>query len=50
MKNIQLLDCTMRDGGYVVDTRFGKSNIAHIIETLVKSRVEIIECGILRNE
>ncbi len=50
MKNIQLLDCTMRDGGYVVDTRFGKSNIAHIIDTLVQARVEIIECGFLRNE
>mgnify|MGYP003372614681 FL=1 len=47
MKGIKLLDCTLRDGGYVNDWRFGYSNIVSIFERLVDSNVDIIEVGFL---
>ena len=27
MSNLQILDCTLRDGGYINDFRFGKNGI-----------------------
>lgn len=43
----QLLDCTLRDGGYVNDWRFGKSSIICILERLIQANVDIIEVGFL---
>ncbi len=43
MKNIQLLDCTLRDGGYVNDWEFGNNNLLSIYERLVDSGVDMIE-------
>lgn len=50
MKKIDLLDCTLRDGGYVNEWKFGNKNIKKIIENLVLSNVEIVECGFLTNK
>ena len=47
MGNIKLLDCTLRDGGYVNDWDFGHDNIVSVFERLVSSNVEIIEVGFL---
>lgn len=47
MKNIQLLDCTLRDGGYVNDWKFGNKNLNSVFERLVDSNVDIIEVGFL---
>lgn len=47
MRNIQLLDCTLRDGGYINDWKFGHNNLLSIFERLVNSGVEIIEVGFL---
>lgn len=47
MKNIKLLDCTLRDGGYVNDWEFGHSNMSSILERLVSADVDIIEIGFL---
>ncbi|WP_202107730.1 aldolase catalytic domain-containing protein [Succinivibrio dextrinosolvens] len=47
MKKIQLLDCTLRDGGYVNDWRFGCANIVSMFERLVDANVDIIEVGFL---
>lgn len=47
MRDIKLLDCTLRDGGYVNDWRFGYTNIVSIFERLVDSGVDIIEVGFL---
>ena len=47
---IKLLDCTLRDGGYVNDWRFGKNAIVDIKENLELSGVDIIELGFLRDE
>lgn len=46
---MQLLDCTLRDGAYIVDSKFGTSAIKGIIDKLQKANVEIIECGWLKN-
>lgn len=42
-----LLDCTLRDGGYVNDWKFGYDNIVNIYERLVSAKVEIIEVGFI---
>ncbi len=50
MNNIQVLDCTLRDGGYCNEWRFGFDNARKIIHGLVDANVEIIECGFLTNK
>lgn len=47
MRNIKLLDCTLRDGGYVNDWEFGKNNIVSIFERLVASKADFIEVGFM---
>lgn len=47
MSEIKLLDCTLRDGGYVNDWRFGNANVVSIFERLADSKVDIIEIGFL---
>ncbi|MCR5687982.1 MAG: aldolase catalytic domain-containing protein [Lachnospiraceae bacterium] len=48
MKNeIKLLDCTLRDGGYLNDWEFGRSSIVNIFERLVSAGIDIIETGFL---
>lgn len=47
MHDIKLLDCTMRDGGYVNDWKFGHDNLVSIFERLVDAGVDIIEIGFL---
>ena len=42
-----LLDCTLRDGGYINDWEFGHEKIIEIFERLVSSKVEFIEIGFL---
>ena len=45
MGNIYLLDCTLRDGGYVNDWKFGRDNIVSIFERVVDAGIDIIEIG-----
>lgn len=47
MRRIKILDCTLRDGGYVNNWHFGKNAIAKIIQQLTNAGVDIIECGFL---
>ncbi len=47
MDKILLLDCTLRDGGYVNNWKFGENNIHKIIQKIIQSGTEIIECGYL---
>lgn len=42
-----LLDCTLRDGGYVNNWEFGYDQIVEIFERLVSSGVDFIEVGFL---
>lgn len=50
MNIIKVLDCTLRDGGYCNQWLFGFQNIRKITSGLIKSNVEIIECGFLTNK
>ena len=47
MFKIKILDCTLRDGGYVNNWDFGKDNIQKIIKNLTSAGIEFIECGFL---
>ena len=48
-RKYELLDCTLRDGAYIVNSRFGESAIRGIIKKLQDAKVEIIECGWLKD-
>lgn len=50
MNKINVLDCTLRDGGYCNNWEFGFDNIRKITDALVSSGVDIIECGFLSNK
>ncbi len=47
MNKINVLDCTLRDGGYINQWQFGESNIKKIIHKLIESNIDVIECGFL---
>ncbi|MBR6091491.1 MAG: aldolase catalytic domain-containing protein [Bacteroidales bacterium] len=49
MNKIQILDCTLRDGGYVNDFNFGENSIRKIIKQLTDANIDIIECGFLED-
>lgn len=49
MSNMQILDCTLRDGGYINDFRFGKNGIKKIISQLTLAGIDIVECGFLED-
>lgn len=49
MTNTKLLDCTLRDGGYINDWNFGYQTIKNVIRQLVNSQVDYIEIGFLRD-
>mgnify|MGYP000246139708 CR=1 FL=1 len=42
-----LLDCTLRDGGYINDWEFGHDKILEIFKRLVSSNVDFIEIGFI---
>ena len=50
MNNIHILDCTLRDGGYCNEWKFGYYNAQKITNGLVEANVEIIECGFITNK
>ena len=47
--SMRLLDCTVRDGGYINDWNFGNKTIKSIFKKLVAAGVDIVEVGFLRN-
>lgn len=50
MKHAKLLDCTLRDGAYLVEKYFGDTTISGMIDGLVGANVDIIEIGFLQND
>ncbi len=50
MGQAKLLDCTLRDGAYLVDKRFGDPTIRGIIEGLQRANIDYIEIGFLQDE
>ena len=49
MNGVKILDCTLRDGGRVIDCEFADSSIKDIVDRLTKANIDIIEIGFLRD-
>ena len=49
MKKIKILDCTLRDGGYINNWKFNNYMGEKILEALIESNIDIQECGYLNN-
>ena len=47
MKSIRILDCTLRDGGFVNDWNFGLGSMKSIISRLDKAGIDMIEIGFI---
>jgi len=47
---IEILDTTLRDGGYINSWNFSNSSIQGIINNLINSKIEYIECGFLNEK
>jgi 4-hydroxy 2-oxovalerate aldolase len=44
---INMLDCTLRDGGYINEWAFKDKHILKILNALSQSHTDIIECSFL---
>ena len=49
-RKIEILDCTLRDGGYINDNTFGLDNFRTIIKGLQDSKVDLIEYGYIEDK
>ena len=49
-RHAKLLDCTLRDGAYLIDKKFGDDYINGIIRGLIDADVDIIEIGFYQDE
>ena len=47
---ISVLDCTLRDGGYINNWKFPLNQIIRLLESLDKSNVDIVELGYLNDK
>lgn len=50
MRKIYLLDCTLRDGGYVNDWKFGRDAIKGISQKICQTGIEIFEVGFIKGD
>ena len=50
MGRVYLLDCTLRDGGYVNDWRFGKDTIKGFGHKIAQTGIEMFEVGFLKGD
>lgn len=50
MGQAKLLDCTLRDGAYIIDKKFGEPTIKGIVSGLQEAGVDYIEIGFLQDE
>ncbi len=49
MKNVRVLDCTLRDGGRIIDCAFEDKEIKEISDKLANAKIDIVEVGFLRD-
>lgn len=50
MGRIYLLDCTLRDGGYINKWKFGNHTIHSVIDAVSKSKIDMIKLGFLKRD
>lgn len=46
-QNVGILDCTLRDGGYINDWKFGHETLVSVFSHLVSAGVDFVELGFL---
>ena len=49
MKNVRILDCTLRDGGRIINCEFPNEEIKDMAVRLANARIDIVEVGFLRD-
>ena len=49
MKNVKILDCTLRDGGRIINCAFPDAETKDIAARLASSKIDIVEVGFLRD-
>lgn len=49
MKNVKIIDCTLRDGGRIINCAFPDADIKDISYRLAESKIDIVEIGFLRD-
>ena len=49
MNHVKLLDCTLRDGAYLIDFLFGKDTIKGMTRRLTDAGVDVVEVGFLKD-
>lgn len=50
MSQVKFLDCTLRDGGYINQWKFGRDTIWDMLNRFSKAGVDIVECGFLTEQ
>lgn len=50
MKNVKIMDCTLRDGGRIINCQFEDRTIKNIAQDLTDANIDIVEIGFLRSE
>ena len=49
MKNVKILDCTLRDGGRIINCAFPDAETKDISNRLASANIDIVEVGFLRD-
>lgn len=49
MKNVRVLDCTLRDGGRIINCAFEDQETKEISKRLADAKIDIVEVGFLRD-
>ena len=49
MKNVKILDCTLRDGGRIINCAFPEAETKDIASRLASAKIDIVEVGFLRD-
>lgn len=50
MNNVNILDCTLRDGGYVNEWSFSDETSRNLINSLVEAKIDYIEIGYINSK
>lgn len=50
MDNIRILDCTLRDGGRIINCEFSNQDIVDIARELTEANIDLVEMGFLRDK
>lgn len=50
MRKVYLLDCALRDGGYINDWRFGREAIKGFCKKIARTGIEILKVGFIKRD